>query len=160
MTGENVERPAAPWLSILLPVFNVGPALDDCLASILNQAVDGIELVLLQTQTRELEMPFGELGRLTEDRHELLSSLVPRLGAAGREQRHGVGVKIDDPAHRAVVGDLSAIKSPLAGAHQLGQRTSRQLIRLLNGPCRHQGSACSAGKGLATQRRTCLRLPK
>lgn len=51
MTGENVERPSAPWLSILLPVFNVGPALDDCLASILSQQVDGIELVLLDDAT-------------------------------------------------------------------------------------------------------------
>jgi glycosyltransferase involved in cell wall biosynthesis len=36
-----------PWLSILLPVFNVGAALDDCLRSILEQRVDGLELVLV-----------------------------------------------------------------------------------------------------------------
>ena len=47
MIPGNVESPAAPWLSILLPVFNVGPALDDCLRSILEQQVDGIELVLV-----------------------------------------------------------------------------------------------------------------
>ena len=37
----------APWLSILLPVFNVGAALDTCLRSILDQAVAGIELVIV-----------------------------------------------------------------------------------------------------------------
>ena len=51
MTPEGVELPAALWLSILLPVFNVGPALDDCLRSILDQDVDGIELVLLDDAT-------------------------------------------------------------------------------------------------------------
>jgi glycosyltransferase involved in cell wall biosynthesis len=47
MSQIDPGRPAAPWLSILLPVFNVGAALDDCLHSILDQHVDGIELVLV-----------------------------------------------------------------------------------------------------------------
>ncbi len=48
-SADSAERGAAsaPWLSILLPVFDVGEALDDCLASILGQRVDGIELVLV-----------------------------------------------------------------------------------------------------------------
>jgi hypothetical protein len=43
MHGERAE----PWLSILLPVFAVGTALDDCLRSILDQRLQGIELVLV-----------------------------------------------------------------------------------------------------------------
>lgn len=38
---------ATPWLSILLPVFDVGAALDTCLASILDQHVAGVELVIV-----------------------------------------------------------------------------------------------------------------
>ena len=37
----------APWLSILLPVHEVGPLLDDCVASILDQGVAGIDLVFV-----------------------------------------------------------------------------------------------------------------
>jgi glycosyltransferase involved in cell wall biosynthesis len=37
----------APWLSVLLPVHGVGPLLDDCVASILDQGVPGIELVFV-----------------------------------------------------------------------------------------------------------------
>jgi glycosyltransferase involved in cell wall biosynthesis len=38
---------STPWLSILLPVFNVGAALDTCLRSLLDQHVEGVELVLV-----------------------------------------------------------------------------------------------------------------
>jgi len=51
MNPMNTGQPAAPWLSILLPVFNVGAALDDCLRSILDQDMDGIELVLVDDAT-------------------------------------------------------------------------------------------------------------
>ncbi len=59
--NDDCASPAAPpWLSILLPVFDVGAALDDCLRSILDQDVDGIELVLVDdasspSDTRRLE---------------------------------------------------------------------------------------------------------
>lgn len=36
---------AAPWLSILLPVHDVGAWLDDCIASIIDQGMPGIEVV-------------------------------------------------------------------------------------------------------------------
>jgi glycosyltransferase involved in cell wall biosynthesis len=45
--AQGPGAPPAPWLSILLPVFNVGAALDDCLRSILDQRVEGLELVLV-----------------------------------------------------------------------------------------------------------------
>ena len=51
MSPEIPGRPGTPWLSILLPVFNVGAALDDCLRSILDQHMDGVELVLVDDAT-------------------------------------------------------------------------------------------------------------
>jgi glycosyltransferase involved in cell wall biosynthesis len=36
-----------PWLSVLLPVHGVGACLDECVASLLDAGVDGIELVLV-----------------------------------------------------------------------------------------------------------------
>jgi glycosyltransferase involved in cell wall biosynthesis len=41
-----------PWLSLLLPVHDVGPLLDDCVASILDQGVPGIELVFVDDASR------------------------------------------------------------------------------------------------------------
>lgn len=38
---------AQPWLSILLPVYNVEPYLDECLDSVLSQAGDGVEVIAL-----------------------------------------------------------------------------------------------------------------
>lgn len=35
----------APWISFLLPVYAVGVWLDDCIASIVDQGVDGVEIV-------------------------------------------------------------------------------------------------------------------
>lgn len=45
--GQAPAPSAAPWLDILLPVFNVGTALDACLQSILGQEVPGVELVIV-----------------------------------------------------------------------------------------------------------------
>jgi len=38
---------ASPWLSVLLPVHGVGRLLDECVASILDQDIGGIELVFV-----------------------------------------------------------------------------------------------------------------
>lgn len=38
---------AQPWLSILLPVYNVEPYLDECLDSVLSQAGEGVEVIAL-----------------------------------------------------------------------------------------------------------------
>lgn len=46
MTDPDPSRPA-PWLSLLLPVYNVRPWLRDCVESIVAQRVDGIEILLL-----------------------------------------------------------------------------------------------------------------
>ncbi|MFS8136649.1 MAG: glycosyltransferase family 2 protein [Thermomonas sp.] len=36
-----------PWLSILVPVYNVAPYVQECVASIMDQWIDGVELLLL-----------------------------------------------------------------------------------------------------------------
>ena len=51
MSAGNAGVSSTPWLSILLPVFNVGAALDDCLRSILEQDIAGVELVLVDDAT-------------------------------------------------------------------------------------------------------------
>lgn len=38
---------ARPWLSVLLPIYNVSPYLEACLDSLLTQVDDGVELLLL-----------------------------------------------------------------------------------------------------------------
>lgn len=39
---------ASPWLTIGLPAYNVEPYLEECLASILDQADDGVEIILCE----------------------------------------------------------------------------------------------------------------
>jgi glycosyltransferase involved in cell wall biosynthesis len=47
-TPERNGRAAAPWLSILIPVYNVAPYLRDCIASIASQLpAEGVEVLLL-----------------------------------------------------------------------------------------------------------------
>lgn len=46
--AERVDpASAAPWLSVLVPVHNVAPYLEECIGSLLAQADGGVELVLL-----------------------------------------------------------------------------------------------------------------
>ena len=54
---------ATPWLSILLPVYNVGTALDTCLRSILDQDVAGIELVVVDDASTADDAPRIEAWR-------------------------------------------------------------------------------------------------
>lgn len=60
---------STPWLSILIPIYNVEAYLEDCLNSILNQCTTGIEIIavddcstdgslaLLQRLTKNLSLP-------------------------------------------------------------------------------------------------------
>ena len=67
---------ADPWLSILLPVFNVEPYLRECVESIVQQCDEHVEIVLLDDcatdgsadlmRTLQSEWP----GRLTLMKHE------------------------------------------------------------------------------------------
>lgn len=47
MSTPDAPSRSAPWLSLLLPVYNVQPWLRDCVQSIVGQDVDGIEVVIV-----------------------------------------------------------------------------------------------------------------
>lgn len=67
---------AQPWLSILVPVYNVEPYLRDCVDSILKQADKQVELVLLDDMSTDgspgviSELELSWPGRLRVLRHE------------------------------------------------------------------------------------------
>lgn len=42
-----------PWLSILIPVYNVGPYIEDCFASILAQNLEGVEIIVVDDQSSD-----------------------------------------------------------------------------------------------------------
>ena len=44
---QNDVAQAAPWLSVLIPVYAVERYLEACVESVLGQAVDGVEILLL-----------------------------------------------------------------------------------------------------------------
>lgn len=66
---------ARPWLSVLIPVYNVAPWLDDCLRSVLGQADDGVEVLLLDDASTDgslylaLDWQARHPGRLRVLRH-------------------------------------------------------------------------------------------
>jgi len=47
MIADAAPSQAAPWLSLLLPVYNVAPYVGACVESILGQWVEGVEILLL-----------------------------------------------------------------------------------------------------------------
>lgn len=91
-----MPQPAnAPWLSVLVPVYNVEPYLRECLESVLEQADAGVELLVLDDASpdasmaivRELQqaMP-GRIRSLAHERNRGLSAARNSLmdAAAGR----------------------------------------------------------------------------
>ncbi|GAB6195208.1 glycosyltransferase family 2 protein [Lysobacter xanthus] len=64
MTAEPTGP--VPWLSLLLPVYNVRPWLRACVESIVGQGVDGIEVVLVDDVSTDGS---GELARELEAEH-------------------------------------------------------------------------------------------
>lgn len=47
----DVQR--TPWLSILIPVYNVADYLNECIQSIINQCDDGVEIIMLDDQSTD-----------------------------------------------------------------------------------------------------------
>ncbi len=66
---------ARPWLSILVPVYNVGDFLEECLQSILRQLEPGIEVVVLDDAS-------------TDASPAIIASFQARFGSALRLIRH------------------------------------------------------------------------
>jgi len=57
---------STPWLSILVPVYSVAPYLDACAASILDQAVEGVEVIFVDDASPDGE---GAMLRAWQARH-------------------------------------------------------------------------------------------
>ena len=72
--GASPER-GRPWLSILVPVFNVADFLADCLHSIWVQLRQGIEIVVLDDAS-------------TDSSAAIIGDMRPRFGSALRLLRH------------------------------------------------------------------------
>lgn len=72
-----------PWLSILVPVYNVKPYLDECFQSILSQVDFGVEIIALDDQSTD-----GSLEHL-----RLLASMSRHpITILQHDQNHGVSV--------------------------------------------------------------------
>ncbi len=67
----------APWLSLLLPVYNVASYLEECVDSVLAQKVGGIEVIVLDDAS-------------TDGSSNVIESIVARHGAVVRSLRHPV----------------------------------------------------------------------
>jgi glycosyltransferase involved in cell wall biosynthesis len=76
-TPLSANATGRPWLSILIPVYNVLPYLEDCLSSVFSQSGDdgGIELILLDD-------------RSTDGSADLAEALIARHGGGARLLRH------------------------------------------------------------------------
>lgn len=53
LISKDSDEVSAPWLSILIPVYNVKPYLDDCFQSILSQVDSGVEIIALDDQSTD-----------------------------------------------------------------------------------------------------------
>ena len=111
---------ATPWLSILLPVHDVGPLLDDCVASILDQGVDGIELVFVDDASRgddAQRLAAWHANRpdavrvVTHDRNRGVSAARNTL----LENARGDYVWFVDPDDLVEPGALAALRAIVAG---------------------------------------------
>lgn len=90
--GWEPGRPR-PWLSVLVPVYNVEPYLRECVASVLAEADEGVELLLLDDASTDgsaalmralaAEHP-GRIGLLAHERNGGLSAARNTLLAAAR----------------------------------------------------------------------------
>lgn len=87
------RRGASPWLSVLVPVFDVEPYLRECVESVLASADDGVELLLLDDCSRDGSAALmrrladehpGRIGLLAHTRNQGLSEARNSLLAAAR----------------------------------------------------------------------------
>lgn len=110
---------ARPWLSILLPVYNVEPYLDECLDSVLSQAGEGVEVIALDdcstdgsaaVLARRLDNHRGPAAFrvMRHERNGGLSAARNTMLAAARGQYIWF-VDSDDYLAPGAVGELQAI---------------------------------------------------
>ncbi|MFO1327372.1 MAG: glycosyltransferase [Rubrivivax sp.] len=71
---------AEPWLSVLIPVYNVEPYLRDCVDSVLSQADQGVEVLLLDDRSTD-----GSAALMQQ-----LAAAAPRLRLLAHERNRGL----------------------------------------------------------------------
>lgn len=114
MTAPIVE--AAPWLSVLLPVYAVGPWLDACIASIVDQGVDGIEIVCVDDGSPGDDAARLEAWRARRpNRFRVITHASNRGVSAARntllDNAAGRYVWFVDPDDRVEPGALAALRA-------------------------------------------------
>lgn len=74
-----------PWLSILIPVYNVAPYVGECVASVMDQWIDGVEVLLLDDASTDDSAAFiQQLGLRYPGRIRLLQHARNRGLSAAR----------------------------------------------------------------------------
>ncbi|MDQ7969986.1 MAG: glycosyltransferase family 2 protein, partial [Oxalicibacterium faecigallinarum] len=72
---QTIEKNNAPWLSVLIPVFNVQAYLEECVDSVMSQADRGVEVILLDDRSTDNSFAVMEMlakrwpGQLTLMQH-------------------------------------------------------------------------------------------
>lgn len=91
MSGPEAEK--APAVSVIIPVFNVRPYIDECLESLLAQTLDSLELVFVDDQGTDGTIPYLK-GRIDAYRGPKSLRIVstPRNGGPGAARNAGISV--------------------------------------------------------------------
>jgi hypothetical protein len=116
--GAAMTAGADPWLSVLLPVYNVGAALDDCLRSLLEQHLPGIEVVLVDdASTGDDAARLAQWQRCHPQVVRLIAHETNRGVSAARntllDAARGAWVWFVDPDDLVEPGALAALKATL-----------------------------------------------
>jgi len=112
----------SPWLSVLLPVHDVGALLDECVASLLDQGVDGVELVFVDDASRSDDAArLAAWAQRRPDAIRIVTHARNRGVAAARNtllaHARGEYVWFVDPDDLVEPGSLGALRALVAGNH-------------------------------------------
>lgn len=81
VTAAAADTARDPWLSILVPVYNVAEWVRPCVQSILDQALDGVEVILLDDASTDESRAVCDV---------LCAEHAPRLRLLGHERNRGL----------------------------------------------------------------------
>ncbi len=109
----------SPWLSVLVPVYGVAPYLDACVASILEQSDEGVEVVFVDDASRDGEDAILSAWQARcPDRVRIVTHPINRGIAAARntllEQARGDYLWFVDSDDLMVPGAIPALRDVLA----------------------------------------------
>ena len=72
MTSQSVSRDSlgsTPWLSILVPAYNAAEFIHECLASVLDQAVPGVEIIVMDDCSTDATLKLVEQQKTLHPEH-------------------------------------------------------------------------------------------